>query len=167
VKFRARWIFAALGVIVIGVVVWFWPAIRVIMAVGLPSKADKRQYEGTNQDNLKAIRTALLFYHDNEDRFPDASGWMDAIEKQLKTDDLTPEEAAKKLHDPSLSSGYGYAINDAFAGKYKGDVKDTKAPMVFQSTDPARNAHGDPKELGKGFGIALDGTILKIGAEKE
>ena len=120
-----------------------------------------RQYQGTSQDNLKAIRTALNLYHDNEERFPEGNGWMDAIEKQLKTNDLTPEEAAKKLRNPGKPTEFGYALNEALAGKYKGDVAEGKTVLVFESTANKRNAVGNPK-MAKGQGITLDGNIVKL-----
>lgn len=165
-KFRSRWILAAVAIIGVAACIWLWPAIRAVMKIGLPNGPEMHKYEGTNRDNLNAIRLALVLYHENEDRFPDASGWMDAIEKQIKTNDLTPEEAAKKLHNPNVKSpgpdAYGYAINDAVAGKYRGDIKDQKTVMVYETDDLARNAHGDPKKAPRGTGIALDGTILNL-----
>jgi len=158
-------VLGGLGVVVVGLGIWLWPVVRAFIKVGLPEGPEMRKYEGTSQDNLKAIRTALLLYHDNEDHFPEAAGWMDAIEGQLKTNDLTPEEARKKLRNPKLSNAgsndFGYAINDAVAGKYKGDVKDAKTVLVFESDDRKRNAHGLP-EGKKGQAITLDGTVVQL-----
>ncbi len=157
---RGRWILLSIGVILLVAGLWLWPAIKVILAIGLPDSPKMRKYEGTNSDNLKAIRTALLLYHENEDRFPEANGWMDAIEKQLKTNDLTLEEAAKKLRSPTTGH-YGYAINDAAAGKYKGDLKDPKTILVYESADMKRNSHGNPGKA-NGQAIQMDGEVVRL-----
>jgi len=159
----ARWILVGLGLVVLVAAIYLWPVLRVLMSKGLPQGPEMRKYEGTSADNLKAIRTALLLYHDNEDRFPEAAVWMDAIEKQLKTNDLTPEEAAKKLQNPATGQ-FGYAINDAAAGKYKGDLKDDKAVLVFEVPSGRRNEHGDPAKA-QGQAIQLDGTVVRLPAK--
>lgn len=151
-------VIAAIG---IGACIWLWPVIRAFMKIGIPEGPEMRQYQGTIEGNLKAIRTALVLYHENEDHFPEAAGWMDAIEKQLKTNDLTVEEAAKKLRNPAKPSEYGYAINDAVAGKFKGDIEKPETVLVFEVAPGARNAHGDPKTA-KGQGITLNGSIVKL-----
>ena len=154
-----RWILLGVGLLVLVAGVWLWPVLRVLMSKGLPQGPEMRKYEGTSADNLKAIRTALMLYHDNEDKFPEANGWMDAIEKQLKTNDLTPEEAAKKLKNPATGE-FGYAINDAAAGKYKGDLKDPKMVLVYESSG-GRNQHGTPIAA-KGQAIQLDGNLVRL-----
>lgn len=147
-----------LAIIIAALGIWLWPVIRVLLDKGLPQGPEMRAYQGTNRDNLKAIYTALMLYHDNEERFPEAAGWMDAIAKQLKTNDLTPEEAQKKLYDPKTGT-YGYAINDKVAGKYKGDIPDPKTVLVFPSKTGKKNAHGDAATA-NGEGIAIDGSFV-------
>ncbi len=129
-----------------------------------PSAA--HDYEGTSSDNLRYIRTALLGYEDSEGQFPVAGGWMDAIQNRLHTDDLKKGEASKKLIYPGYlgeEGKYGYAFNDALAGKYHGDIKDPQTPMVFESTTTERNAHGDPAKLRRpgGLAITMSGEIVK------
>lgn len=89
-----------------------------------------------------------MLYHTSEERFPEATGWMDAIEPLLNTADLKQGEAVKKLHRPDLGAGdYGYALNSACGGKYKDDVEGKdRAILVFESKDPKRNASGDPSK---------------------
>jgi len=121
-------------------------------------------YSGTSSDNLRYLRTALLGYEDSEGQFPIAGGWMDAIRNRLNTDDLKKGEASKKLVYPSFegqAGKYGYAFNDALSGKYHGDIKDPKTPMVFESTDTEKNAHGDPAKLRRpgGLAITMNGEI--------
>lgn len=127
--------------------------------------SDAHRYEGTSIDNLKFIRTALLGYEDSEGQFPAAGGWMDAIQNRLGTDDLKAGEAAKKLVRPDFygqQGKYGYAFNQALAGKYRGDIKDQRTPMVFESASSERNAHGDPVRLRKpgGLAVTVGGDIL-------
>lgn len=161
---RGKWILGGIALVLVGLVIWLWPVLRAVIKVGLPQGPELRKYEGTSQDNLKAIRTALLFYHDNEDRFPEGSGWMNAIEGQLRTNDLTPEEALKKLHNPTLPNAgpndYGYALNQAVAGKHRQDVGGDSTVLVFETDRREKNAVGDPKE-GKGKAITLKGDIVK------
>ena len=72
---------------------------------------------------------------------------MDAVKTRIQVGDMTPEEAQKKLVDPTLGGkpgGYGFAMNDACSNKYKGDLNDPKMILLFQSGDTRWNAHGDP-----------------------
>jgi hypothetical protein len=130
------------------------------------SKPPPHAYAGDSKDNLRMMRTALLGYEESEGLFPEAGGWMDAIQNRLKTDDLKKGEGAKKLIRPDLldqSGKFGYAINDKVGGQYHGDIKDPKTPLIFESTPTDRNAHGDPATIGKAGGlvITVDGTILE------
>lgn len=126
----------------------------------------KKEYTGTSIDNLKAMRNALMSYEESEGQFPEAGGWMTAIEKRIVTDDLKSGEAEKKLILPEFvgqPGKFGYAFNDAASAKYHGDVKDPKTPLVFESVSDGKNAHGDPVRERKthGLAIAVDGTVLE------
>ena len=139
---------------------------------GVLSPEQARKYNASSTANLKALYTALSNYHESEGAFPDSKRWMDAIRSYGAASDLAKGEADKKFVSPSLSGKpgqYGYAMNDAASSKYKGDIKDPKTPLIFDSSDTARNAHGDPKKLlpsptraGGNLGIAVHGTILKL-----
>lgn len=135
---------------------------------GFLDKPDPVAYRGASLDNLRAQRTALMLYHDSEGQLPLAAGWMDAIGNRLQTRDLKPGEGAKKLIAPDFAGQpgkYGYAMNGACSGKYKDDVASPETtPLVFESTSADRNAHGDPKTLGKpqGQAISLGGQALKL-----
>lgn len=152
----------------IGYAAWrLGPPLLDFYRAGFFESDPKREYQGTSIDNLKAMRTALLLYHDSEDHFPEAAGWMDAIETRLLTADLSPEEAAKKLRRPGLGeTEFGYALNAAVGGKFKDDLPKRGATvLVYESAAIGRNAHGDPA---KGLGgvelaITIDGTILRKG----
>jgi hypothetical protein len=123
----------------------------------------KRQYAADQVGNLKAIRTALLLYHDSEGQFPQANGWMDAIEPRITASDMTGSEAKKKLIRPDLagtSNAFGYALSDKVAGKYKDDAG-AKSILIYESHQTARNAHGNPEKDRQGYAVSVDGTILK------
>lgn len=124
----------------------------------------KKQYKGDNEAHLKALYTALMLYHDSEDKFPEANGWMDAIENRLFTNDLERNEGKKKLIRPDLAGqadAYGYAINPAAAGKYKDDIGSKDTVLIFESKSTARNAEGDPNSERSGMAITVDGKIEK------
>jgi hypothetical protein len=159
-----------LTVILLGMAFAFWfygPLVLALWREGFfDKKTEAHNYEGTTIDNLKYLRTALLGYEESEGQFPAAAGWMEAVQNRLNTDDLKKGEALKKLVSPELvgqEGKYGYAINDAVSGKYHGDIKDPKTPLIFESTDTAKNAHGDPAKLRKpgGLAISVSGEILR------
>ncbi len=158
-----RYVLIGVGVVLVGGLIYFAPIIKAVLKLGLPSGPEMRQYDGTSADNLKALRTALMLYHDNEDHFPEAAGWMDAIATQVRTNDLAPAEAAKKFHRPGLPPDqFGYALNDKAGGKYKGDLKDPKTPLLFESKDGQRNAHGDPSSSKGAQAITIDGILVRL-----
>lgn len=125
--------------------------------------AEKHDYEGSSTKNLKAIYTAMMLYHDSEGQFPVAAGWMDAIGNRLVVNDLKEGEAQKKLIRPDLASqpgSFGYAMNDDASGKYKDDVKGVDVPLVYESKQTGRNAHGNPKDdHSSGLYISVNGSI--------
>lgn len=128
---------------------------------GLFEKQTKTEYAGSSEDNLRALQTALLLFHESEGAFPAANSWMDAIEGRLQSASLKSGEAAKKLHQPGMSGDkYGYAFNVAASKKYKDDLGSGKTILVFESKDLRRNASGSPQSR-SGLAITLDGTILK------
>lgn len=125
-------------------------------------KPPKRTYSATNEKNLMAIHTALMLYHDSEEKFPEAAGWMDAIKNRIRADDMDAKEAAKKLVRPDLvnqSDAYGYAINEAAAGKYKDDVG-ASTVLVYESKQTGRNAHGKPETDRDGYAVTVEGKLL-------
>ncbi len=165
--------------VVLFAVLWFTGTLRDIrtlfshgFAQAYLSPDDERKYNASTETNLKAMYTALMMYHESEGAFPLAANWMDALKNYGAASDLAKGESEKKFISPALASKvaqFGYALNDAAAGKYKGDLKDPKTPLIFDSSDTARNAHGDPKHLlpapnrpGGNRGIAVDGSILKL-----
>lgn len=149
---------------------WITPAGRAIRNLwqngtiqAVLTEPDKVEYSATNEANLKALYTAMMLYHDSEGQFPKADGWMDAIQNRITSSDLKEGEGAKKLHNPALKPGdYGYAMNDIASGKYKEDVKEKDAVLIFESSETVRNAHGDPTKNRRkgGKGITLAGKIV-------
>jgi hypothetical protein len=113
------------------------------------------------------MHTAAELFHSSEDMYPKADKWMDDLLIRLQTQNLKKGEAERKLKRPDLEKEpdqYGFAINSAVAGKYKGDIKDPKTILIFESKDTKKNAVGDPKTEGKpnGSGITISGGIVKF-----
>lgn len=149
----------------------FGPTIWDLARGGFFDRQEMRKYKGSSVENLKALYTALMLYHESEGQFPDAAGWMDAIKDRLKTADLTEADAMSKFRDPALGGrgGYGFGMNDAASRKYRGDIKEpSKTPLLFSSSDVRWNAHGDPKKLQPtparkdgNLAISVDGTLIQ------
>lgn len=151
----------------------FGPDLMTAQRQGFFEGEKKVAYDGTAIENLKALHTALMLYHDSEGQLPIAAGWMDAIENRLNTADLKAGEANKKLRDPRLTGdAYGFAMNGALSGKFKDDVEGgPNTVLLFDSSDTSRNAHGDPDKLapqpsreGGRLAITLGGAILIDGS---
>jgi len=179
---RSRRLLKSIGLLLFGGVLaagWIYgPALYDFYRAGLLDEylnpRELRKYQGTSIDNLKAMHLALSLYHESEERFPYGEGWMDALEPYIRTDDMRAEEAQRKFVNPLLGKGserkFGYALNDLAAGKYKDDVPTpVKTPLVFDSVETQRNAHGAPEKLlpnpprqGGNLGISVTGEILKL-----
>jgi hypothetical protein len=169
-KQRKRIIWA---IVVVLLVAALWTPVRVIIDLlpAIPEARVMQQYNAGNEQNLKALRTALMEFHDSEGQFPAGASWMDNIKSRTRVDNMTQQETNKKFVNPlypSKPTVFGYAINDAAAGKYKGDLKPGTI-LVFDSSDTAWNAHGDPAKLkpkspypGGLKAITVDGSIVKL-----
>ena len=108
-----------------------------------------------------------MLYHESEGQFPQAAEWMDAIANRITTTDMKPGEGEKKLHDPAYSGAdqFGYALNAEASGKYKGDIKDKSAILIYESKTTIKNASGDPKKDERAPGakaVTLDGKIVSL-----
>ncbi len=128
---------------------WLGPVLRAFWKGGFLDPAVTRKYQGTSLENLRALHQAMMLYHDSEERFPESSGWMDAIKNYLKTADLSEEDAMKKLVNPLIrppsKTVFGYSMNDAMGAKFKGDIKDpSRAILLFDGLKTGWNAHGNP-----------------------
>lgn len=179
---RSRKVLKSVGLLflagILGAGWYYGPTVYSLAKAGLFEQVlnprELREYRGTSMDNLKAMHLALSLYHESEGQFPLGEGWMDALEPFYRTDDMRAKEADKKFVNPLLppeaKGGFGYALNDAAAGKYKDDIPTpVKTPLVFDSLDTRRNAHGTPEKLlpnpprqGGNLGISVTGEILKL-----
>ena len=149
-------VFKAIGLLLllgVGYAGWrFGPPLLDFYKGGYFDSVEMRKYQGTSKENLKNLYMAMMLYHDSEEAFPPANAWMDKIKPYIRTGDLAAEEAIKKFQNPLIRPAgdqiFGYAMNDAFAGKYKDDVEDgEKQPLIFDSSDTKWNAHGKPGDL--------------------
>jgi len=147
------------------------PAGKAIIALGKMALqkdvSGTEEYKGSVNDRLNAMRTAADLYHQSEDAFPKAETWMDDLLTRLQTQNLKKGEAEKKIRRPDLEATpdqYGFALNQAVAGKYKGDIKDPKTILIYESTETKKNASGNPKTDGKpgGSGITISGEIVTL-----
>ena len=117
--------------------------------------------------NLKALYTGMMLQHDSDGQFPQGTGWMDQIIKRVRNETLKAGAEKEKFIDPAAGGKpgeYGFAMNDAAAGKYKDDIKDKAMPLIFETTETQWNAHGDPAKIGRknGIGISVDGKIVRL-----
>lgn len=154
-----------------GAIAWFSPAgdaVRDLLKTGILEKNEANaKFEGDTVAHLKALHTAAEVFHQSEEKFPEAATWMDDLLPRLKTSDLAQGEAEKKLVRPDLqgkTGEFGYAISTAAQGKYKGDIKDEKTILFFESTPRSKNASGDPAvdALKGGKAITVKGEIVSI-----
>lgn len=143
-------------------------AIRTLLPTFLQKDVSGTEaFKGDLNDRLKAMYTAADLYQQSEQAYPATDKWMDELLTRLQTQNLKPGEAEKKIKRPDLESNpdqYGFALNKEIAGKYKGDIKDPKTILIFESNDTKKNASGDPKTDGKpgGEAITINGEIVKI-----
>lgn len=161
----AKFVAAALAAVVVYAGVRFGPDLMTAYRQGFFEKQAKREYTPDHEGNLRAIHTALMLYHESEERFPMANGWMDAIKPLLRTADLSPEDALKKLKRPGADSRddvWGYSINKSCAGKYKDDIASGSATvLVFESQKTEWNAASNDEESKKALGITVGGDLKK------
>jgi hypothetical protein len=172
-KLKRQWKLGLIGLVLGMVVAALWTPMRVLIDLWslIPPARVMVKYNANNEANLKALRLALMAYHESEGEFPDASGWMDAIKSRVKVDNMSSAESDKKFVNPlypAKTGVFGYALNDAASRKYKGDLKKNTI-LIFDSTDTAWNAHGDPVKLrpakpfpGGQVGITVEGSIVRL-----
>ena len=157
---------AVVLVILIGVGIWAYPTLR-DLATLLPQKETKIGWTPGTEVNLKALYTGLMLQHDSDGQFPQGAQWMDLVIKRVRNETLQAGAENQKFIDPragAKSGEFGFAMNDAAAGKYKDDIKDKKMPLIFESTDTKWDAHGDPAKIGRknGIGISVEGKIVRL-----
>lgn len=137
---------------------------------GMLDATKQHKYQGSVEDNLKALYTAIKQYEESEGALPNAEGWMDAARAYVRTNDLKEGEEMKKFVNPRISGKdgeYGFAFNSKLSGAYSDEVKDPKkTPLIFESTDRAWNASGSPAQKqpsppldGGNMLVTVDGTV--------
>ena len=134
-----------------------WPVIKAFF-----EKVPERKYLGTSRDNLAALYVGFKLYHESEGVFPNSDRWMDEIKTRIRANDMQEVEALKKLHNPAFPSNkFGYAMNDAVSGKFKGDIKDSSTILIYESKGGEWNAHGSPAGH-KGLALTVEGKVVEI-----
>ncbi len=173
-KRKVLWFVTGAALAFVTYVAYIWGPIALdFIRAGFLEQDPKLRYSGTSMDNLKALHTAMMLYHESEGQFPHSDAWMEAVEDRIYIANMKKADARKKLVNPLLPpvpGQFGYAMNDAASAKYKDDVPEpSKTPLLFDSSDTSRNAHGDPKKLlpspprpGGNLGVSIEGAILKF-----
>ncbi len=159
-----------LAAAVLGVSIWLGPAVWDFAQAGVFEGQERRDYTGGRLENLKAQHLAVMLYSESEGALPEASGWMDAAMTRAETADLGRDEALRKFKNPGAQGEgkFGYAMNEALSLTYPGDVENPeKTILIFESSDLAWNAFGDPKKLrpdpgreGGNKAVTLAGEII-------
>lgn len=161
-------------VLLVGGIV-YGPVVRDFWRAGvlpdLLSKTEMREYEAGREENLQEIHRAIMRHHDSEGAFPEAANWMDDVRRRIKTNDMTDEEALKKLQNPLCGGAadcYRYALNRAVSGMYIEDIPNAdEVVLVYETSDPAWNAAGEetegfqPNGTGDVLGITIGGVIVR------
>lgn len=167
----ALWSLGIVGALVLGVGIWLGPIIRDFLKAGFFDNIEKREFSGDNVSNLKEMHRAMLLYHESEEMFPYANGWMDAIEPRLQVYDMKDEETHKKLQRSEFwgqPDKYGFAMNASVGGKYKDDVPQDSV-LLYSSKSTSRNAFGDPATDGEPSSgesrISVAGNLVKVGGQ--
>lgn len=149
---------AALG----GLAFWVYPTVRDLRNAGFLDRPLKNRYVAGREENLRAIRAALLVYHDSEEAFPTREGWVAALTPRLRTADLSEADVLRKITRPDQAwgPGKGYAIPTTVAGRYRGDLKGPDPVILFETEGPDG---GGEAEFRSGLGrnaITLKGRVL-------
>ena len=103
----------------------------------------------SSAQNLKDLYAAFSQYAgSNEGVLPPAEKWMENedLKGYIQKDEW--------LHDPAVSTGhdekFGYAYNDAVAGKKLKEIPDAaKTPLLYESSNTAKSAHDAVTSLPK------------------
>lgn len=168
--------FAAIGfgLVVVVIAIWLGPVIWVAFKSGIAqdliSPPAKVEYEAGVVENLEAIHTAMMQYHDSEGEFPPAEEWMDLLALRLRTADLKEGEEYRKLKNPKLQNlgtdVWGYAYNLEVQNLYKDDVPGAEDQiLVYETAEPAYSISGDPAADAQPFEQGGENLVVTVGGE--
>ncbi|KAA0228683.1 MAG: hypothetical protein AKCLJLPJ_00457 [Fimbriimonadales bacterium] len=149
--------------------IWLWPYLGKIPAAIQIYCSPKRSFHAeSSEQTLKVLGQAMKTYMEAEGAYPPAERWMDALAVYLHTDDMKPEEQAKKLKRPEFEDSadeYGFAYNGTVAGKTADQLEDlASTPLLYDSEKTKRNAYDDtPLEsaLPNGAVLYADGSVSR------
>lgn len=130
--------------------------LRIVKELGYDRPREQKAAPDTSKNctqSLSEIYKGFVSYVNINDALPPAAKWLD------EEDFLSGVQANEWLHCPAVSNRkddkYGYAFNEALAGKKLGGKKlaeipdAAKTPLVFDSTNLAKNAHDNLTSLPK------------------
>ena len=119
-----EWLLIGVLVLLLGAI--FWPVHTV----------DRVSRKGTCLSNVKQLGLATMIYAgDADERYPLRDAWMDALVPYTKNESI--------YHCPVVPKGtYGYALDSRRSGA-KPPPDPARAPLIFESANPIRNA-SDP-----------------------
>ena len=96
--------------------------------------------------NLKQLSTAnVIYFADNDDRFPNRDSWRDAIAPHVKSDRPLICPIILKKKNPQI---FGYAVNRILSNA-RYPVRPEVTIHLFESNNLSRNASGDLSSLPK------------------
>ena len=141
-QMKNKWVRIGCGLVLFvffGLVIWVGPVVRDLVKNGFLDRVDREEYTADRVGNLKALRTALMLYHESEGIFPEANGWVEAIKPRIASNGMSEAEALRKFDNPVTSANgqIEYALNPAVAGKFEGDLPSKAVPLVTESTGTA------------------------------
>ena len=152
------------GLLVVAVGIWVGPVVISAKRAGLLDSIAAEKYTPSREANIKAIHVALNLYHDSEEQYPAANGWMDAIQPRLQRNGISKAEAQQKLVRPDLAGQvgkFGYALNSEVASKYRDDLSSKEVPLVAESRDTTRNAQMQGTPDPTFWYVTVSGKIVK------
>jgi hypothetical protein len=141
---KNKWVRIGCGLVLFvffGLVIWVGPVVRDLIKNGFLDRVDREEYTADRVGNLKALRTALMLYHESEGIFPEANGWVEAIKPRIASNGMSEAEALRKFDNPvtTTKGQIEYALNPAVAGKFEGDLSSKAIPLVSESSGSAND----------------------------
>lgn len=93
--------------------------------------------------NVKNLSLAMqMFVADNEDRFPEAHRWVEALHDYIKSEDVL------KCPEDDSDARCSYAMNEALSGLSLSDLDDPSSVVLFfETAEPGDNPVGGPDDV--------------------